>query len=425
MEPIDFAWPSEDIDAVSIELVEATLAVTGSDSNQIELTGLPRARAYNQTAAPQQFGRWLIIQTRGADEDSNVTLRLPRGKVWVVDLSMAEGDVKIQDVRLRLTAELGSGDLAIQDCQGVFHVMGGQGDIELDNCSDADVPPRPSYPEGVPGRRPHSTTYRAWLRHEAREGAPRESPYQDWPGDEARAQTSPESPDRGIHVQHGRGDVTARHIETSVCIVRLAHGDVRLEEGRIARLDASTQHGDVTCEGIAPDGDWTLATRHGDLHLSLPADAQARLDVATRHGDIDSDIPLVRVGRPGPEARYGGRMVGSVGDGPASQISLTTVRGDINVELGDAPARPPRQPQAAPPAPGQPPAPVTPEQPAERSPAPLSAPPNAPPTDVTGDSGMPAGGATMLHESQMAVLQALSDGNISPEEAEKLLRSLE
>ena len=151
-----------------------------------------------------------------------------------------------------------------------------------------------------------------------------------------------------------------------------------------------------------------MQTAHGDISLSLPANTQARLDAATSHGDINSAAPLVRVSRPGPEARYGRRMVGTVGrgEGEVAQISLQTVHGDIDIEMEDAPSaftgprtgtNPVQDRQTA--------------QPVDNS-------AEQPGQDAATAAPAPA------YASQIAVLQALSEKQISAEEAEKLLLGL-
>ena len=51
-------------------------------------------------------------------------------------------------------------------------------------------------------------------------------------------------------------------------------------------------------------------------------------------------VPLVRVARPGPEARRGGRMVGTLGqsEGKPAQVTLVVANGDIRIDLQPATA---------------------------------------------------------------------------------------
>jgi hypothetical protein len=192
--------------------------------------------------------------------------------------------------------------------------------------------------------------------------------------------------------------VQLEDIEAETCTVVLGRGDVTLDGGCIGVLRLNTGRGDVECASLLPAGDWAITTGSGDIALSLPANAQARLDIATTNGDIDSDASLVRVARPGPEARHGRRMVGTVGNAGAAtrQITLTSGRGDIDVNLQDEPS----------------PYTTRPVQPLAPSPAAVK------------DAAAPAPPVPEGYSSEMAVLQALSEQAISAEEAEHLLRSM-
>jgi hypothetical protein len=93
-----------------------------------------------------------------------------------------------------------------------------------------------------------------------------------------------------------------------------------------------------------PEGDWNIKAVHGDIHLSLPANASARLDAATRHGDIRSEIPMVRVARQGPETYHGGRMVGVIGtktEGQIPELRISIMHGDIDIKSQPAIYPPP------------------------------------------------------------------------------------
>jgi hypothetical protein len=166
-----------------------------------------------------------------------------------------------------------------------------------------------------------------------------------WAGRISRFFTQPDwkPGDAGIHLRTGKGDAKLEYVVTKSCGIWLGKGNVTMDHGCIADLKAYAGHGDVKCESILPQGEWAVKTGHGNIRLSLPADTQAKLDIATRHGDIRSEIPLVRVGRPGPESRYGGRMVGTVGNLDSSrdsrpgykpaEIDLATMNGDIRIGL--------------------------------------------------------------------------------------------
>jgi hypothetical protein len=124
-----------------------------------------------------------------------------------------------------------------------------------------------------------------------------------------------------------------------------------------------------------------LKTALGNIALSLPADVSARVSAATSLGEIRSDFPLVQVGRQGPMGFLGGRMVGNMGEGePRAEIELATAKGDIKLQA--------RTPSA------------------EGAPSP---------------EGSKADSA---NAARLRVLEALSRGELSVEEAEELLWGL-
>jgi hypothetical protein len=150
--------------------------------------------------------------------------------------------------------------------------------------------------------------------------------------------------------------------------------------------------GDIECESILPTGDWNLRAHRGDVRLSLPSDTTARLDLTTRHGDIHSKTPLVRVTRQGPESWHGNRMVGSIGaktESAVHEIDVSTLSGDIEIKTQSTTG------------------PYYEKSEAEK---PSSTPPITKSADV--------------YNTPLAVLTALSEGKISVDEAERLLREL-
>jgi hypothetical protein len=136
-----------------------------------------------------------------------------------------------------------------------------------------------------------------------------------------------------LSVYLGKGTALIDGANTSNCYLTVAKGTVRMQGGRFGQLEAYVAHGGVECQtGLSARSAWSIDVRHGDIDISIPSDSEARLDAATRHGDIQSDFPLVRTSRPGPESRFGGRMVGAVGRGDSpSEINLSVMHGNISI----------------------------------------------------------------------------------------------
>ena len=170
-------------------------------------------------------------------------------------------------------------------------------------------------------------------------------------------------------------------------------------------------------QGDPGTGRWRARTGSGDILLHLPASANVRVEAATRRGDIKFDLPQVRVGRPGPVSQRGGRTIGVLGEDPRAEIELETGHGDIGAHLyGAPPAVAGELPGLAAdvplPAPDRPRA-ETPEVPAEPT---VPTPPSTPP---------PPPAKTESNTTALRILESLAQGEISVQEAESLLRSLE
>jgi hypothetical protein len=432
----EYTWPAEAFDAISILAHDGQFRIEGTEGDQVQLEGDWTQFASGSTPEPQ--GRWLRLQLWQPSKGRRFTLRLPKRKAWVVELSAARGRLEANDLQARLQVMLQKGDIRVEDFRGSFNLMSGQASVTCVHCTESDMPEAPPLPEGEEEPQATPVGEGTAAAGEFHFGGGRSYPAWDWLSwaEEdwaawgmrisqqamAWAQQFSHLPEQwgwwprkaGFNLNAGKGSVRLEQIEAKACAVNLGKGDVKLEQGRIGRLVANTAHGDIKCESIMPEGNWAIKTRHGDIQLSLPSEAQVRLDVATRHGDIHTQVPLIRVPRPGPEARRGGRMVGSLGQAgeTAAQVGLATMNGNIVIDLlpGRSPyAGQPAQEKAAATAP---PAAL---QPAAASPASAE-------TELPED-GSPASPAQPAYDSQLAILQALSERQISVDEAEQLLRS--
>lgn len=444
MADIRRTWPSGDFDAIAIVAVDGEFEVEGTDGQEVVLEGevdsdFPRGSTIHSgsTFDVQQTGRWLRIQMLGRPGETELRLRLPRQKAWVFEIGVARGDVEIRDVQARLHVNLGQGDVEIRDSRGVFAVHTGKGDVKLGRCAETNVPERPAMPQpeiatgamagtasafawswgpgfGWPGHGP-GEPWRCgeWLRDWM--GS---IPWQEWFGAawEKWGQFLGTS-GQGLNVGVARGDVSLSQVDTSSARIRIGSGDFRLQGGQIDRLQVRLGRGDVECDAIpAAQSTWSIDIRHGDIKLGLPADAAARLDVATRHGEIRSDFPLVRASRPGPEARHGSRMVGAIGRGEnPAQISLTTLRGDISIRRIEATRAEPQEDRIA--ADQQKWTPTGETRPASPEHTPPATTPEPAPAS-------PGNGTPPAPDPRLAILESLSRGEITVEEAAVLLEQL-
>lgn len=477
----EYKWNADAFDAVRIVAANGEFEIHGGDTNEILLEGEHSRRHFG--GEPTIAGRWLELHPFGGDSEWSLTL--PKSKAWVIEIANASGQVQIQDLLARVSVQLGSGEIQLENCRGVFHLRSGSGDVGLENCEQVQVPqppervsqsqqpftgghgippipPIPPVPPigGIPpippippigvkvklGKRvrvenpeeweAYGQQWEEWGERFSEEASRWAEKFSRELGGMFNFGEDKEERADGFHIRLGSGDIQMEEIDAQLVTARLGSGDVQIEQGRIAELDLETNRGDVQLESVLPTSAWELGTRHGDLHLTLPGDSYARIDAATRHGEIDCDAPLVRVGRPGPGARHGGRMVGTIGEGTGEpvDIHLESQHGDIHIQVERRPSR-----FAGKPAPHKQEHTPRRTEPAETSvarreptmpvaqPTPSNAVVPVTVTDLTEPEAAlnpPREKGVQVYDSQFAILQALQAGEITVAEAEMLLRSV-
>jgi hypothetical protein len=434
------SWPADSIDAISILASGSQFSIVGTEADQVSLESERGAQFLNELAYDTKQG-WLQIHSFDGHFDGGpFVLRLPRKKAWNIDLCAGWGELEIRDVAARLQIALGKGNVRVVDCRGVISVSSGQGNVLVENFTEQAVPARPPMPAFEtpfafygPGKSwPQVENPWNWMSWDPDEwsewGMQFGHQMRDWGQKFGQMFNGMEKtiPDAGITVNLSHGDASLRQITAKGCCVSTYKGNLKLERGAITDLILNNFHGELECNSILPGGSWMIKSNHGDLRLALPADTQARIDAATRNGDIRSDIPLVRVPRPGPDSGRGVRMVGSIGQpkaedasSTAAQITLSARHAHIEIRLQKE--RSSVAPQAEPQTIIVTPPPV---QPVANPPVSQAAP------GTSGDAAaittpIPADEVRPTRDAQqLAILQALSEGAISVEEAERLLTSL-
>ena len=379
-------WPIDAFDAIGIRAHQGKFIIQGTEGNEVKLDGDFAVR-YSRNLELGPTGRWLKIYTSWQYGETQFTLQLPKSKIWTIDLFSGRAQFKAEDIQTRLHLWLGKGDVQIENCHGVFYVTSGNADVRVKRFVEIEAPEVPPLP-----------------REERHVIVDDPESWEDWGKDLAQwggefgekflrrffGHTTETNP--GINIQTGKGDVELEEINAKSCVIRAARGDARLKVGRIGNLDMKIIAGDIECESFLPAGNWNIRANRGDIHLSLPADTTARLDVTTRHGDIHSKTPLVRVTRQGPESWHGNRMVGSIGaknEGKLPEIHLSTLSGDIEIKTQ-----------------------VTSSQYYEK------------PVNENVIITPPVAMQANVYDTPLAILTALSDGKINVDEAERLLRGL-
>lgn len=121
------------------------------------------------------------------------------------------------------------------------------------------------------------------------------------------------------------GDVEARGLTSRVEAVTV-NGDVALETGGSA--SATTVNGGIEARVGRLDGRLKFTTVNGSVHLTLPRDTGAEVEMSTVNGSIETDFPITIRGRWGPRSARG-----EIGGGGAT-VEVTTVNGSIHLVRG-------------------------------------------------------------------------------------------
>ncbi len=314
----------------------------------------------------------------------DVALTLPRDAAVVVMAKTGLGDVNVEgvpgvreiltgkgDVRAvggssPLTIKTGKGDVAVRSWRGDLHVTTGKGDVTVSDLTGG-------------------------LQMVTGAG---DSMVERWQASNGVAN----------EIKTGSGDVTLRGARAQGLEVTTGRGDCALRQVALESLRAKTGYGNIALEGDPQGGQWEVRTGKGDLSLTLPTTAAARIEAATRHGSVRSELPQVKVARPGPASQHGGRTIVVIGDEPRAEIRLETTKGDISVRAAGATST---------------------AVALERQPIGTEL-----ETTHAGHVELPAPSSRAVQagldkSSALTILESLSRGEISVDEAEALLRSLE
>ncbi len=345
---------------------------------------------------------------RLANRLGNVALAVGGGDIHAgtsagnLAISLGKGDVICDSISGNLAVKLGSGDIAVTDSAGKLVVRSGSGDVSVTRprqqivvvrVASGDVMIRNGSLAGMEidvakGDIVSSAQLLLW---------PRE------PGGDADDESLVS---RILRSKGVAFSATDKGLRISRPGFEMEAGDSGL---RITRGGMSFVAGDsgvhFTNDESTDAGAFAAETSAGDIVIDLPSGAPVRVEALISGGEIRSDIPLVSVGRPGPRGATQ-RYVG-VSDPSATEridLRLKAERGDIRVRLLPAVPHVPTPPVAPPPpSPPQPPHVV------------VGGPPEAPTARVP----------VLTREQQMrAILDALSRGEISVAEADRMLNAL-
>ncbi|MDP9379321.1 MAG: DUF4097 family beta strand repeat-containing protein [Chloroflexota bacterium] len=311
-------------------------------------------------------GRSILITGNGA-----LSLRASQGEA---NLTTGNGEMSIEDFSGSLTASTGNGRVRVNRLGGNLSLNTGNGPMEV---LDAEGRVRASTGNGD-------------LRLLGVAG------------------------EVELNTGHGRVEIGAPR---SLAVqANTAMGGIRVDGGSVRSLRANTMVGDIECSALLEPGTYELSSGMGAVGVQLAPHVPARVDAQTGFGQVDSDFPLVRVGRSGPMGFGGVRMVGSIGEGePRVEVSMRSGKGAIRIRrthaapAAAASAAVASEWRAAPRVPEPP-------RPSHGFPTPRQVPHM---THVAEDPGSETDA-----DSTLAVLEAVARGEISPEEADEMLRQV-
>lgn len=107
--------------------------------------------------------------------------------------------------------------------------------------------------------------------------------------------------DGDVAVREARGNIAVHAIEGNVSVsdsrgtlaVESVDGDVELVDIDSENVGVNVVDGDVRFSGAIHDGGrYFMSTHDGDLDITVPGDANARVSIATFDGELVSDIPI-------------------------------------------------------------------------------------------------------------------------------------
>jgi len=390
MSDIERSFSAAEINTINLAIALGDLSLSAKEGDQIHLRARLRSNDVSEleisvvdgvlTIKNRSESNWL---TRNADR-IDIALSVPTTAAATISAKTGLGDVSADGVSGLATIHTGKGDVQTANGRGSLVIKTGKGDVAVRAWrGDLDI-----------------TTGKGDVAVSDLVGGLQLS---TGAGDAAVARW--QAADGAAHqIKTGSGDVAVRQIQVQRLEIKIGRGDCVLQQMNLHGLDIRTGMGSLNLAGDPLGGRWEARTGKGDLTLALPANTAVRIEAATRQGQVNSELPQVKVARPGPISQHGGRVIVVVGEEPRAEIRLDTHKGDITVRtMGAMPTSAASTSVTVEARPASPKPPSLPASPA------LPSPP------------MPAA----LAMTAMSVLESLERGEINADEAEALLRSLD
>ena len=260
------------------------------------------------------------------DRDGGVTVKSGMGDVALrrctgaVSVALGKGDIAVVESGPGVSVKTGSGDIAVVRMQGgALVASAGVGDMSFNDGEASSVTAHTGKGDIVSSVR---------LLDESR----------------GRPDVSDEDDDFVFDVDSEDFSLGDIHVEAGESGVRVARGNTDIlslgPDG--IRFRGSKRQFSLGPDGIRVGGPdtgieverFSFETERGDADVAVPSDLNLRVELLAT-GDVHSDVPLVSVGRPGPRGtikRFVGVLDGP-GNAPRTDVRVSTKRGDVNVRL--------------------------------------------------------------------------------------------
>ncbi len=343
--PISASKPSSKTPRVVLESFRGNVRITGSDSDQVQVTGHKTIRSMNQTSADRAnqdssfelagSGDQVIVRTNQEHVagDLRVTadleIAVPKGSSLEAhgrggdfDVTGLAGNVEITSdnagVRLQDIGGNARLDLRRSDVVHATNVKGAL-DLKVGRASDLDL-------QNVDGQVTIEGTYTGVVAFKNLNRPLRlSSPM----GTELNIDKVPGE------VRMALGNFTASNLVGPVHFSTRSR-DVQMSDFANS-LDLSVDRGDIDLRpGKLPLARMDVHSHSGDISLSLPPGAKFDLSASTNRGDVTNDFgSQLRVENSG----RGASIKGSVGGGPT--ITLQTDRGQVVIRQASPDDKPP------------------------------------------------------------------------------------
>ena len=205
-----------------------------------------------------------------------------------------------------------------------------------------------------------------------------------------------------IKAETVNGSLKASELEGSAKL-NTVNGKMEVTSGTLSALKADTVNGSIAVQAtLSSEGSYNLHTVNGSCHLTVPSDFTAHVSAHGINMSVDCQVPSESVSR-----RFGSweGIIGS-GDGPTAQIRFNTVNGQLRIDNGETSTE--AEPLVA----------------KAKAPAPSESPTESVEVKVTdspSDEAPPAK-ETPAHKTQREILEMIERGEISVEDAVKLLQ---